>query len=191
MPEFFNPLDFSKWRDLIEDFDAKRVMFFDNLAALNKMKGATPELEKERQSLIKAAGPIQKNIDRLMSSLEGVRGFFKGVGDRFGLGEPSQIMGELGVAPFAIAIGLGAAAVIVRSISDWLVKTKDFAEKNKLASTLADAGATPNEIIEAIKGQKVQPKIFGLESGGLKWVFAIGALILAGPYLFKEIGKRV
>ena len=137
MPEFFNPLDFSKWRDLIEDFDTKRVMFFDNLAALNKMKGATPELEKERQSLIKAAGPIQQNIDRVMSSLEGVRGFFKGVGDRFGLGEPSQIMGELGIAPFAIAIGLTAAASIVRSISNWLIKTKEFATNNNLATQMS------------------------------------------------------
>ena len=190
MAEMFNPLDANRWRDLIADFDRKRVAFFDNLAALSKMRGATPELEQERRSLVKSADPIKKNIERLQASLEGVRGFLKGVGRFFNMGEtPGQTMGHLGVAPIVLGIGIAGAAVIVKSITDWLTKTAAFAKRNEFAAQLADAGASPQEIIEATKGgipSQSSAKIFGFD---VRWLLAIGGLVVIAPFVLKQLEK--
>lgn len=181
--ELFNPFDLEKWRSLISDFDKKREAFFDNLNALQRMKGATPQLEQERQKLVKDAAPIQKNIERLMSAVQGLRGLLKGIG--INIGEQ-----QMNAIPFiAIGISLGAAAVIVASITNWLTKTAQFAERNKLAETLAEAGATPAEIIDAVKvpGQS-SAKVLGFD---VRWLLAIGAMVIIGPTVWREIEKRI
>ena len=188
--EFFNPFNADKWRDLVNDFDRKREAFFDNLSALQQTKGATPELERERNKLIASAAPIQKNIDRLMNSLQGVRGFLKGIGRTTGLGD-DLTLNDLGFVPIPLVIGLGAAAVIVSSITSWLKQAQAFAQRNEYAKTLADAGATPSEIIQATSqkppGQS-SAKIFGFD---VRWLLALGGIVIIAPYALRMLeGKR-
>lgn len=183
--ELFNPLDADKWRDLISDFDRKRIAFAENLEALNNVKGKTFALEDERKQLIKEALPIQKKIDDLMNALTPIREFLQGIGRFFGLGE-TPTLNDLGIAPIVLGIGIAGAAVIVNSITSWLSRVQTFSQKNMLAQTLAEQGATPQEIIKAVGGNGTSAKLFGFD---VRWIMAIIA-VGAGAYYFTRMRRN-
>ena len=183
--EMFNPLEADQWRDLISDFDRQRIAFFENLEALKNVKGQNAALENERKKLIEDAGPIEKNISRLINSLKPIRDFFQGVGRFFGLGETGALNG-LGIAPIVLGIGIGGAALIVNSITSWLSRVQTFSQKNKLAETLAQQGASPQEIMKAVGGDASSAKLFGFD---VRWIIAIIAAG-AGAYYFTRMRRN-
>lgn len=190
--EIFNPLDADKWRGLIADFDRKREDFFATLADLGSRRGATPALEAERQSILKKADPIKASIAKFMETANAVRGWLQQAGKWFGLGSPAQTVGGLGLAPILIGVGIGAAVLIVNQITDWLKIAAQWNAKAKIAAQVASAGGSAKDIEGALAAGAVkeQPKIFGLESGGLKWLVAIAGLVIAGPFIMRKLQKR-
>ena len=186
---FFNPLDVNKWRNLLDDFDFKRRQFFENLAVLKRQRGVTPELEDERKRLLNQSISIEKDINLLMSTANTVRGLISNLGKTFGLGNTQDTLQGLGLAPVVLVVGIGGAAVIVKSITDWLTKTSAYAARNEQARILAEAGATPDQIIDADKRYKQSSaKIFGFD---VRWLLAIGALVLAGPFVINKLQERL
>lgn len=185
--EIFNPLDADKWRELVKEFDAKRQAFFAELNALRSMRGATPDLERRRTQLIAQAGPVNAGIDTLMNAMASIRNALASVGRFFGFGNASETTNQLGFAPLLIGIGLAAAAAIVASITAWLTKTAQFKAENEKAKLLVEAGATPAQLLKVKSGAVSSAKLFGFD---VRWLLALGALALIGPYAVKWISKR-
>lgn len=176
--------DVEKWRGLIRDFDVKRIAFVNEIASLRNVRGANAALESERQALLAKASPIQAQVNGLYSTLKTVREWLDKIG--FSLGEAQAQ--QMGLAPIAIGISVGAAALIVNSITNWLRDAAAFAAKNRQIDALVKAGGTPEQVARAISSGSGQSsaKLFGFD---VRWVLAIGALFIAGPYVIKGFEK--
>ena len=184
MTGFFDIFNIDGWRNLVKDFDVKHKSFVDNLNRLKTAKGATPELEARRQSLISEANPIAQNISRLRSSLQTVRSLLANTAGFFNFGS-NQPMGDLGFPPVIIGIGLAAAAAIVSSITNWLTKTAKFAADNNRAQLILDAGGDADQVAKAgslTPGSSA--KIFGFD---IRWLLAVGGLVIVGPFILKKL----
>ena len=177
-----NPFDFEQWRRLLNLFDDARHRFYEALDFIQRDRGATDELEAERQKLLSEAGPIIQNIDNLMNALASARDFLTDWGGIF----RRNNLGAGPAAPIAIAVSLGSAYLIVDSITKWLSRVAKYSSDNKLAKNLADAGASPQEIIEAVQSRGFGgdgSRIFGFD---VRWLALIGALVFVVPPLLKR-----
>lgn len=181
--EMLDFLNADKWRALIADFDAKRVQFVSELSAIGKIKPANAALKAEYDALLKRAGPINTQINTLYNALKSARDWLASIGGIFGR---SNLSG-LGIAPLAIGISLGAAALIVNSITSWLRDANAFKAKNQQIEALLKAGANADQIAKVISsGPGSSAKLFGFD---VRWVLAIGALFIAGPYVVRGLER--
>lgn len=181
--EILDVFSADKWRALIADFDAKRVQFVNELNSLSGVKAASAALESERQALLKKANPINSQINTLYGALKSVRDWLAAIGGIFG----AKQLNGLGIAPIAIGISLGAAALIVNAITTWLRDVAAFKSKNASVAALLKAGASADDITKVLSaGGQSSAKLFGFD---VRWVLAIGALFIAGPYVVRGLEK--
>jgi hypothetical protein len=181
----FNPLDLDKWRGLIADFDKKRVEFFNRLNALKNDRGATPELEAMRRNLINQAGPVESKIAGFMETANKVRDWIRNFTPNLGATD-----NHLGFAPILIGVGIGGAALIVKSITDWLTKTNPYFAAQSAAKEVRKAGGSATQVQEAaasIVDKTSSAKFFGFD---VRWLLAIGAMFVVAPFVIKEVQKR-
>jgi hypothetical protein len=187
--EIFNPFDAEKWRGVIADFDAKRRDFYATVTRLQQ-PAPTPALEARRQQLLSRATGLDREMNTVMNGLRVVRDALRNLGQFFGLGAMGQPLNGLGAAPILVGMGIAAVVAVIALVTSWLKDAGRY-ESDRLAEQLRLAGASQEEITAALQNVKTQPKLFGMDMGALKWVAIIAGIAIAGPFVVKEIQKRV
>lgn len=184
-------LDADKWRNVIRDFDAKRVEFINTLSALNATRGANASLEAKRQSLLSKASPIKNQIDALYATLKIVRSWLSSISGIFG-GAP-QAMSGLGIAPLVLGISVAGAIAIINMITAWLKEAARYNAENKLAQSLMAQGASPQEILKALDKQRdaAGASFFGFDVSGWKGLAILAGVIFAGPFIVKQLQRVI
>ena len=178
--ELFNPLDFDKWRGVIQDFDAKREAFLSALADLKNNRAPNAELEKKRQELIGKAGPIKSAIDATMKGLDSVRSALRSIGHLFNK-NTGETLNELGLAPILLGVTIAGVSGVIAAVSLWLKSYNDYRQ------AAIKAGYSPAEIAKSSEGAVIK-KVLGID---IRWLVALGALAIAGPFVFKQLEKRL
>lgn len=174
-----NPLDADKWRKVIVDFDAKVAEFSRTVARIQSTP-APAGMEMQRAKLLNNAAPIRASINAAMASLTAVRDWLrslqsalsKAVGGtwdwlREGWSKAAKAVGLGAIPLLAVGLTIGGLALITAAITSYLAEAKRY-----------EAGFKPAQ------------KLLGLDSGGLIWVAAIAGIIIAGPYIVRQIEKR-
>lgn len=178
MGEIFNPLDANKWKSLLAEFDRKRIEFANAVQRLRTQSGADPALEQRRAALLSKAGAIQGQIDLLMKTATSIRDWLKGFGISLG--------GQFGAFPIiALGVGLAGAAAIIAGINGFLGLFLAWDNDNKRRK----AGWSEDEIVAA-KTAKTEPEFFGIKVGGWKGLAILAGIIIAGPFIMRELQKR-
>ena len=183
----FNPFDIDRWRAVLRDFDAKRDAFY---ATLNELRQPVPDpaLDAARRALLARAAPLQAELEKTVRSLSSVRDVLRNIAKYFTSTGAAQTLGAAFVPFVVVGVGIVTVGFVIAKITDWL---KD-ADKWKTVRAQMAADWTPEEIRDAqAAAPKEQPKLFGMDMGALKWVAIIGGVVIAGPYVVREIEKRM
>ena len=184
-----NIFDADKWRETLRKFDATRAEFLAAVSNLQSRKAPSSELEKERQKLLREAAPINASMNALLSAMQQVREWLKQFsgawGSIFGGGSTLQAIPLIG-----IGISLGAVALVISSAGAFVEKFKKYDTLRAQVEAAAKAGASGEDIAKIGAPPKVQRKFLGLDAGAVPWVFGLAALVIAGPYIMKQIERR-
>lgn len=176
----FNPLDANQWRAELQKFDAKVAEFNLTLQQIASTPAKTPAQETVRQKLLHDAAPIKASIDSAQGALVSVRNSLKAVKDAVAEGlawewqnlkDGFAMLGKaagLGVVPvIAIAISLSALAAITAAITIWLSTAKRY------------------QLIEQGKVKETPALVRTLKTAAI-----LAGVIIAGPWMVKELQKR-
>jgi len=185
-----NIFDADKWRDMLRNFDETRAEFLSATSDLLSRRAPTEELERQRLKLIKEARPIKVSMDALLSAMSRVRGWLKQFNFSFGGGN-TGLGGQMEALPLiGIGIGLGAVALVISAAAKFIEKFKKYNFLRDQVEAAEKAGASGDAIAKIGRAPKQQRKILGLDSGALPWLFGLAAIVIAGPYIMKQIERR-
>jgi len=123
---------------------------------------------------------VQSSIDATMKGLQAVRNVLQSIGNIFNR-NTGQTLNELGLAPILLGVTIAGVAAVISSVSLWLRSYNVYRQK------AVAAGFSPEEIKAGSEGSLVR-KVFGID---IRWLIGLAGLAIAGPFVFKQLEKRL
>lgn len=205
--------DAPAWSQFIRDFDGAHRAFNENRAGLRAqlpyLQQKHPELLPQAQTLLARSDALASKLASLAATRASVAGWLGSLGrayqtaidytsramesaaDAWAAARKRLGLGDLGIAPVIVVVGLAAASATLISVTKWISEAFVMAKRVNTLRDLEAQGYSAGEAADVVNKTMGKPN----EPGGLErtlttiaWVVAIG--IIAAAVLPGLLGNR-
>lgn len=201
--------DAPAWSQFVRDFDGAYKAFTDNRAGLMRVgpyvQSKHPELLPQYNALLSRANALAPKLAMLADTRARVAGWLGGLGRVYqtAVDATSQAietaadwitaarrrlgLGELGIAPVLVVVGVAAAGTALTLITKWISETYTFAKRVQALQDMEARGYSAEQAADAVNRALGPPGQRGGIEDTIKtilWVLGLGA---AAIYLLPKL----
>jgi hypothetical protein len=210
-----NASDAPAWSQFVRDFDGAYKGFNDSRAGLIRVgpyvQAKHPELLAQYNDLLTRANALQPKLQMLADTRARVAGWLgtlqhvyqtavdatsqaiETAADWIAAARKRLGLGELGVAPVLVVIGVGAAAAGLALITKWISDTYMFAKRLNAMQDMESRGYSPEQSADAVNRVLGKPGEGGIEQtiSRMLWIAGLAAIGLwVLPKVLELMGSR-
>jgi hypothetical protein len=197
------PQDAPAWSQFIRDFDGAARSFASNRAALAHLapyiQGKHPELLSQYQALVSRSNTLAPKLQALADTRARVAGWLGAIGNVYQTAvdatslaieraagfitsaRRSLGLGQLGIAPVIVVIGVVAAGATLALITKWVADTYMFAKRVNAMQELEAKGYSAEAAANAVNqviGKPGAPGGIERTLSSILWVVAISVIAM-------------
>jgi hypothetical protein len=208
-----NASDAPAWSQFVRDFDGAYKAFNASRAGLVQLgpyvKAKHPELLVQYDALLARANALQPKLAMLADTRARVAGWLAGLGrvyqtavdatsqaietaaDWIAAARKRLGLGELGIAPVLVVVGVAAAGAGLVAITKWVSETYMFAKRLNALQDAEARGMTPEQAAAYINSAMGPPnKPGGLEQT-ISRVLWIGGLVVIAVWALPKVIEQL
>jgi len=192
------------WRDFLRDFPGAFKAFGENrvglLAQQSYIYNQHPELRAQYDALVARSNALGPKLAELKSVYDSVSKFFTSAGGVYSNAvdvtsraiesaanwianaRRSLGLGDLGIAPIIVAVGVGGALLTLAGVTKWITDAFIFAKRVNTLTDLERKGYTPERaaaIVNDALGKPGDEKPGAIEKTVSQLLWVGGGLVLA------------
>lgn len=205
--------DAPAWSQFVKDFDGASRSFADNRAALARLapyiQSKHPELLSQYQALVSRSNTLAPKLQALADTRAQVSAWLGTLGrfyqtavdatslaieraaDLISSARRSLGLGNLGIAPVIVVVGVVAAGATLTLVTKWVADVYMFARRLNAMQELEAKGYAPQAAADAVNNVMGKPGApGGLERtvSSILWVVALS--VIAAPLISRMLQGR-
>jgi hypothetical protein len=200
------------WSQFVRDFDGAFKGFNDSRAGLLRLgpyvQAKHPELLAQYNELLARANALQPKLQMLADTRARVAGWLGSLGrvyqsavdatsqaiesaaDWISAARKRLGLGELGIAPVLVVVGVGAAAAGLVLITKWISDSYIFAKRLNAMQDMESRGYTATQAADAVNRVLGKPGEGGIEQT-ISRILWVGGLVAIGLWALPKLLDRM